>query len=145
MPSVHGTILNPGEAQGPVLVLDEPLSFWGAYDPATGAIIDLHHPQRGACLTGTILVLPATRGSGTAPGAIAEAVRRGTAPAAIVLGEPDVNLAIGCFIAAELYGRSCPVLSVGPDDYARVASWPGAAVRLDGTILFNRVPSSGRT
>ena len=145
MTSVHGTVLNPGEAQGPVLVLDEPLSFWGAYDPATGTIIDLHHPQCGACLAGMILVLPATRGSGTAPGALAEAVRRGTAPAAILLGEPDVNLAIGCFIAAELYGRSCPVLSVSPNDYAQVASWPHAAVRSDGAILIDRIQSPGRT
>lgn len=145
MTPVHGTILNPGEAEGPVLVLDEPLSFWGAFDPATGAIIDRHHPQCGACLTGMILVLPATRGSGTAPGAIAEAVRRGTAPAAVVLGEPDVNLAIGCFIAAELYARACPVLSVSPEAYAQVASWRQATILPDGSIRCKRLLRSDAT
>ena len=48
------------------LVLDEPLSFWGGYDPQTGMILDQHHPQAGACISGRILILPATR-SGQEP------------------------------------------------------------------------------
>ncbi len=40
-----------GRADGPVLALSEPLSFWGGVDPATGRIIDVHHPAHGAsCL-----------------------------------------------------------------------------------------------
>ena len=39
------TVLHAGMAQGPVLLLDEPLSFWGAFDPRSGTIIDIHHPQ----------------------------------------------------------------------------------------------------
>ena len=144
MTSVYGRSLNPGSAEGPVLVLDEPLSFWGAFDPASGLIIDRHHPQCGACLTGTILVLPGTRGSATAPGAIADAVRRGTAPAGIILGEPDVNLAIGCFIAAELYGKACPVLSVTSDGYAVVALWSDAVIGSDGSVVSGPVQHSVR-
>ena len=36
------------EVAGRALVLDEPLSLWGGMDPATGEVIDAHHPQRGA-------------------------------------------------------------------------------------------------
>jgi predicted aconitase with swiveling domain len=37
---------------GGALVLDEPLSLWGGVDPATGEIIDAHHPQRGVNVSG---------------------------------------------------------------------------------------------
>lgn len=40
---------------------------------------------------------------------LAEAVRAGTAPAAIVLGEPDPIPALGAIVARELYGRAMPV------------------------------------
>ena len=58
------TVLHPGIAQGPVLLLDEPLSFWGAFDPRSGIIIDIHHPQRGQSLNGKILMMLESRGSG---------------------------------------------------------------------------------
>ncbi|MDP4823274.1 MAG: DUF126 domain-containing protein, partial [Aestuariivirgaceae bacterium] len=105
-------VLHAGAAEGPVLVLTEALSFWGAFDPRKGEIIDIHHPQRGAKLRGVILVMPETRGSGTAPGGIAEALRLGTGPAAIILGKGDMNLAIGAQVAETLYGAVCPVLEV---------------------------------
>ena len=34
-----------GKANGEVLKLDEPLSFWGGVDPQTGEITDLRHPH----------------------------------------------------------------------------------------------------
>ena len=51
--------LVPGAASGPVLKLDEPLSFWGGLDSATGRIIDRLHPQHGASVAGRILMMPA--------------------------------------------------------------------------------------
>lgn len=119
MISAH--VLNHGTAHGAVIVLAEPLSFWGGFDPASGVIIDQHHPQRGANLTGKIVLMRESRGSGTSPGTIAEAIRLGTAPAAIVLVEPDINLAIGAMTAAELYHRHCPVLAVAAADYDDLA------------------------
>lgn len=92
------------------LVLDEPLSLWGGLDPATGELIDAHHPQRGANLAGRALVMPSGRGSSSSASVLAEAVRAGTAPAAILLGEPDLILSIGAAVAEELYGVRVPVL-----------------------------------
>jgi predicted aconitase with swiveling domain len=134
MSRFSATVLNPGAAAGPVLALDEPLSFWGAFDTRTGAIIDRHHPQCGTVLTGVILLMRESRGSGTAPGAIAEAIRRGTAPAAIVLATTDINLSIGARVAARLYGRACPVLSVSADDYAAIAVASHASIDVSGTV-----------
>ena len=107
--------LVPGEANGPALVLDEPLSFWGGVDPATGDIIDVHHPQRDANVAGRVLVMPSGRGSSSSSSVLAEAIRAGTAPVAIVLLEPDPILALGAIVARELYGRTIPVVVVAPD------------------------------
>ena len=99
------------------VVLDEGLSLWGGMDPATGELIDVHHPQRGANLAGRVLVMPNGRGSSSSASVLAEAVRAGTAPAAIVLGEPDLILAIGAAVADELYGARVPVVVLPRDAY----------------------------
>lgn len=100
------------EVAGRALVLAEPLSLWGGMDAATGELIDAHHPQRGANLAGRVVVMASGRGSSSSASVLAEAVRAGTAPAAIVLGEPDLILAIGAQVADELYGTRVPVVVV---------------------------------
>jgi uncharacterized protein len=105
-------VLVPGTATGPAVVLEEPLSFWGGFDPATGRVVDTHHPQVGAELGGCVLVMPAGRGSSSSSYVLAEAVRVGTAPAAVVLGEPDPIVALGAIVAGELYGVDVPVVVV---------------------------------
>ncbi len=127
-------ILNSGTAQGDVLALDAPLSFWGAFDPRTGLIIDVHHPQKGRCLSGAILMMRETRGSGTASGGLAEAIRLGTAPAALILVKPDINLAVGAMVAETLYGRSCPIVAVGEADYRRLSKQRALAIDAEGHI-----------
>jgi hypothetical protein len=62
--------------------------------------------------------MPAGRGSSSSSYVLAEAIRAGTAPAAIVLGEPDPIVALGAIVAAELYGVDVPVVVAagGRDD-----------------------------
>jgi len=117
---MSGRLIAPGRARAPALVLDQPLSLWGGLDPATGRVIELRHPQHGAKVTGRVLVLPAARGSSSSASVLAEAVRAGTAPAAIVLGEPDHILALGAAVAEELYGIQIPILVLSADDLAAI-------------------------
>ena len=131
---IRARVLTAFATEGPVLALDEPLSFWGAFEPRTGIIIDVHHPQRGICVTGAILLMQETWGSGSAPGAIAEAIRLGTAPAAIVLSEADINLAIGAEVAATLYRRHCAILAVTAKDLALLKKYPRLRIAADGVI-----------
>ncbi len=131
---ISARVLHQGAAQGDVLALTAPLSFWGAFDPSSGVIIDIHHPQKGTSISGRILMMRETRGSGTAPGGMAEALRLGTAPSGIILIKPDINLAIGAMVAGELYRRSCPVLSVSEEDYVRLAGLSALAITADGRI-----------
>lgn len=126
-----GRTLVAGSADGPALVLQEPLSFWGGVDAATGEVIDPRHPQRGANVAGRILVLPSGRGSSSSSSVLAEAIRAGTGPAAIVLGEPDPILALGAIVARELYGATIPVVvaqtGFGTGDRVRIRATREAA------------------
>ena len=47
-----GIAILPGSAAGPIIVMTEPLSFWGGVDPATSTVIDIRHPSHGAALAG---------------------------------------------------------------------------------------------
>jgi len=122
------------EISGRALVLDEGLSLWGGMDPATGEVIDAHHPQHGAWLTGRIVVMASGRGSSSSASVLAEAVRARTAPAAIILGEPDLILSIGSAVAEELYGIVVPVLVLGADDLASIVDGAAVWIGPDGAV-----------
>jgi predicted aconitase with swiveling domain len=109
-PASSPRVLVPGSASGEALVLHEPLSFWGGVDPSDGRIIDQHHPQAGESVRGKVLVMPSGRGSSSSSSVLAETLRAGTGPAAIVLAEPDPIVALGAVVARELYGGSIPVV-----------------------------------
>jgi uncharacterized protein len=119
----------PGSAAGAALVLDEPLSLWGGIDPGTGTVIDERHPQSGEGIGGRILVMPSGRGSSSSSSVLAEAVRRGTAPAGIVLRRPDQILALGSLVASELYGARCPVVVVPETTYERIRTGDDVSIR----------------
>jgi len=124
-------VLNPGEASGTTIRLEEPLSFWGGLDPSTGNIIDRRHPQAGENLSGRILVMEFGRGSSSSTGVLAEAIRLGTAPAAIVLAEADMIVMLGALVAYELYGISCPVVVADRATFDTLVSGVAVAI-LDG-------------
>jgi uncharacterized protein len=120
---ILATPLVAGDAEGPPLELQTPLSFWGGLDIATGAVMDRHHPDFGKSLAGTILMMEQGRGSSSGSSVLAEAVRIGTAPAAILLGKRDAVIVTGAMVAAELYGRHCPVILIeNAADWHRIAA-----------------------
>lgn len=133
-PPVAATVLVPGRASGPLLALAEPLSLWGGVDPATGRIVEPRHADHGASIAGRILLMPAVRGSSSSSSILAELLRAGAGPLAIVLGEPDEILVVGAVVARELYGVECPVLRLQPGHYAAVSAFGSATIDLDGTI-----------
>jgi predicted aconitase with swiveling domain len=108
--------------------------MWGGLDPLTGEIIDRHHAQNGQIVSGRILVLPAGRGSSSSSTVLAEALRAGTAPAAIVLREADEIIVLGALVAEMLDGRSLPVLQVDDELYATFRTGDRVAIASDGTI-----------
>lgn len=133
---MKGIVLAGGAAEGRALRLDEPLSLWGGVDPASGQIIDARHPQRGTVVSGRVLVMPSVRGSSSSSSVLAEAVRAGCAPAAILLGEPDLILAVGAAVAEELYDVRVPVLQLAMSDLAVIPDGATVAIGEAGTVTL---------
>ena len=138
---ILGKALVPGEAAGPALVSREPLSFWGGFDHRTGEIIDRRHPLSGQVAAGCVLAVPHARGSSTTTAVLLEAVRSGTAPAAILTSGPETFFALAAIVAEEMYRRSFPVVTIDSADFDTLESGMHLRVAPDGTITA----SEGKT
>ena len=135
MPEIQGRSLVAGSAVGSAVRLVEPLSFWGGFDPGTGRIVG-RHTRSGVSLADRVLVMPSGRGSSSSSSVLAEAIRRGTSPVAIVMAEADEIVSLGAMVAAELYDITCPVVLVSAEDLDSISD--GTMVRIDssGTVAF---------
>jgi predicted aconitase with swiveling domain len=131
---LQGRAIVAGEASGEALVSSEPLSFWGGYDFATGTIIDRHHPLVGVRAAGRVLAVPFTKGSSTTTAVLLEAVRAGTAPAAIITTGVDSFFALASIVADVMYGKAFPVVSLEPEDFAKLKSGVRVVVERSGVV-----------
>ncbi|MFJ8752808.1 aconitase X swivel domain-containing protein [Streptomyces sp. NPDC102441] len=95
---LRGTGVVAGRAGGPALVCTAPVSGWGGIDPRTGIIVESRHPQHGASVAGTVLVLPGAKGSSGWSGQFHLAKLQGTAPCAIVFTRMNSKLALGLVV-----------------------------------------------
>lgn len=136
----QGRSLIGGAAQGTLIFADTGLSFWGGVDPATGQVIDQHHPLQGRQLSGQLLAIPSGRGSCTGSSVMMELISQGRAPAALILAEPDEILTLGVLVARYFFERSLPVLCVGPQLFAQLADYGWARVVDDRLELYRDEP-----
>ena len=121
-------IIVPAEAKGAVLASSEGLSFWGGVDPATGKVIDAHHPLCGQSLAGKIVLMPTSRGSCTGSGVLLELALNGHAPAALVFREAEDILTLGALIAGKMFDKPLAVLRLGAKDYDLLAKARSARI-----------------
>ena len=136
-----GTPVHEGAAEGRLLVLRKPLSFWGGVDPLTGAVSDPRHPQYEERLGGRILVMENTIGSSSSSAIMLELLRNGIAPAGIVVGQPDAILVLGILVARELGYPTVPLLRVGEDGIAQLRATDGQwGTMSDGTLRVAASP-----
>ncbi|WPE22169.1 aconitase X [Shinella zoogloeoides] len=129
-----------GTASGPIIAAGEALSFWGGVDPATGRVIDVHHPLHGATITGGILMMPSSRGSCTGSGVLLDLALTGRAPAALIFSEAEDVLTLGALIAAEMFGKELPVLRLSHDAFdalcrAKTARIGQTSIEADGLTI----------
>ena len=135
MAEYKGRVLNKGQGSGDVLLLDEPLSFWGGYDPETGVILDKQHPQVGLVMTGKIVVMPGTRGSSGTPGVLGESLRLGTGPLGLILNKGDINVTAAAMIVSTLYNIDCPVIELDADAFAKLVDNIPLSISLEGQVI----------
>jgi predicted aconitase with swiveling domain len=93
-------------------------------------------------MTGRVLVMASARGSSSSSSVLAEAVRAGTAPAAILLGESELILAVGAAVAEELYGRRVPIVVLTPEDLTQIPDGaPVTIAKRGGLVTVDRANS----
>ena len=131
---MKGRAIVAGSAQGEALVTHEALSFWGGYDFHTGTIIDKHHPLAGVSAAGRILAVPFSKGSSTTTAVLLEAVRAGTAPAAILTTDADSFFALASIVADVMYGKAFPVVALDVRDFDALETGTRLVVEPDGTV-----------
>lgn len=85
-------------------------------------------------MTGRILLMSSGKGSSSASSVLAEAIREGTAPLAIIMTEPDEIVVLGAVVAEELYAVTMPVLLLSVDGYKRLATGDQVRIDSDGSI-----------
>lgn len=126
-----GIAVVPGDAVGPIVVLAEPLSFWGGVDPSSGRVIDVHHLSHGASLAGAIVLMPTSRGSCSGSGVLLELALSGKNPAALVFADLEDTLTLGAIVASEMFGRSIPVIRLPEEAFAALSSAREATIAPD--------------
>ena len=134
--ALKAEILLPGDATtGVCLALTAPISFWGGVDPASGAIIDARHPERGQNIAGRILALPGTIGSSSASAVLLELVHAGKAPAALLMDAPDAILLLGLVVAREMGWPTPPAFRLPAADQ-RVLADRRITISAEGLITI---------
>lgn len=138
-----------GAAEGPLIATTEALSFWGGVDPATGRVIDVHHPLHGVSLTGGVLFMPTSRGSCTGSGVLLDLILTGRAPSALVFCEAEDVLTLGALVAAEMFERALPVVRLDPENFARFSRAAHVlidenSIEADGLSLAIAHPATAR-
>ncbi|KAJ4985854.1 hypothetical protein SVAN01_08652 [Stagonosporopsis vannaccii] len=122
---VHGTPHVHGNASGQLLASHLELSFWGGVDHVTGEVIDRSHPLVRQCLKDKILAIPGGRGSCSGSATILELIMNGNGPKALIFERTNEILAVGVFVAQELFERTIPMVVVGPDNFKTILGWNG--------------------
>lgn len=140
---VDGRLLVEGSAEGELLYAEVGLSFWGGVDPASGMIIDQHHPLSGTSLVGRVLAIPSGRGSCTGSSVLLELILNGHAPAAIVLCEREEILTLGALVAKEMFGAALPVFQVDRAAFANLGTYRHVRVEGERLRLFREPPNDG--
>ena len=136
--TLTGRALHPGSSSGELLILDQPISFWGGVDHH-GVIIDVHHPQCGVSVAGKVLVMTSGRGSSSATAVLAELIRAKKAPTAMIFTECDIILVIGALVSAELYQIQMPMVELTEELYAKIPKTGSISVDADSENMVGLI------
>ncbi|KAI5367076.1 hypothetical protein J4E82_010819 [Alternaria postmessia] len=120
---VYGTPHVEGSVSGELLASNLELSFWGGVDHVTGEVIDRSHPLVRQCLKDKILAIPGGRGSCSGSATILELIMNGNGPRALIFDRANEILAVGLFVAEEVFGKKIPMLIVDPEDFKTILGW----------------------
>jgi uncharacterized protein len=128
MEILNGRIIYAGRASGIVLATDAPIGFFGHVDPDTGIIKDKTHPLFGKSIAGRVLVFPYAKGSTVGSYILYSLRKKNSAPAAIIIGECELIVAVGAIIAEIPTIDQIDIFQLHTDDYVEI---DGETIRRD--------------
>lgn len=96
---LKGRAVVRGRAKGTALVSEQPISFLGGVDPASGIVVERGHQLEGQSVQGKVLVFPQGKGSTAGSYVLYQLMRNGSAPAAIINRRAEPVVAVGAIIA----------------------------------------------
>ncbi len=129
--SRQAEVLFVGQAEGTVLRLEAPISFWGGIDPVSSEVTLAGHPQLGQTIAGKVLVIPQLIGSSSSSAVLLELLYSGKAPKALILGGRDAILPVGVLVSRQMGWETVPVV-VMPDPPFQTGE--SLRIKSDGTI-----------
>lgn len=136
---MNASLLLPAEpahdVTAPALHLIEPISFWGGVSPEDGRLLEPSNPAYGLSVAGRVLLIRQLRGSSSASSVLLELIRRGAAPAAIVLAEVDAILALGILVAHEMHWPAPALLQLSIEQQETIAADAMVTVTTSGALL----------
>ncbi len=139
-PNHTGIAIVSGTAHGPILVLNEALSFWGGVDATTGVVIDVHHPLHNVSLAGAIVLMPTSRGSCSGSGVLLELALAGKNPSALVFSGPEDTLTLGAMVASEMFGRTIPIIRLTDGAFRALSLASTAHITHDEIVVAGSAP-----
>lgn len=152
----NGRTISPGKAKGTVVKLDEPLSFLGGVDGATGEI----RVGNGGNVADRILVFPQGKGSTVGSFVMYDLMVHGKAPAAVINESAETIVATGAVISSIPMVDQIPSIDIFEDgDVVEVDASNGtveiegleyresvsSVVAMDGRILMLKRPDDSRS
>lgn len=84
-------------------------------------IVDAHHPQRGECVAGKVVMMPSSRGSCTGSAVLLGLALIGKAPAALVFREAEDVLTLGAVVGNTMFDASIAVVRLDEQAYDQFA------------------------
>ena len=128
--------ITSGVGEGKALISSDPICFYNA-DPETGIIIEKNHALKGKSVASKVVIFPNGKGSSIVQGdGIYRLTKKGTAPKAMIIKEPDTILVAGAVIwkiplvdqvEGEFYRQ------VEDDDYVKVNADGGVVTLIKHT------------
>lgn len=140
--ALNGTPYVNGTASGMLIASNVELSFWGGVDPATGEVIDRHHPLSGHYLQDTIFAIPGGRGSCTGSGIMLQLLLSDKGPRALIFERREDILTLGVMIAEEIFHKSIPVVTLNSEDFRRLLQLNGREVFVQGGSISDLEPEN---
>lgn len=128
---LHGRTISRGKASGKVLKLDEPLSFLGGVDGATGEL----KVEKEGNVSGRILVFPRGKGSTVGSFVMYDLMVHGKAPSAVINTSAETIVATGAVISSIPMVDSVDVDLIHDGDIVTVDADEGT-VEIDGVTMI---------